>query len=96
MAPFAMRGILTQWLQTLEHADHARSRARNEATVQLCQPPLPKSGVRGVVGVRVFAVRALLLKGIRNVRVYSHRQVQRKCLFHQMSTISDYHFGEGV
>jgi len=46
--------------QTLQHADHARRAARNEANVQLCQPNLPESRVRGVVGVRVLAVRALL------------------------------------
>jgi hypothetical protein len=37
---------------------HARSRVRNEANAQLSQQPSPKSRVRGVVGVRVFPVRA--------------------------------------
>jgi len=35
---------------------HARSRTRNQATFQLCQPTMPKSRVVGVTGVRVLAV----------------------------------------
>jgi hypothetical protein len=42
-------------LGTPQHADHARTDPRNEATVKLCQPTLPESRVRGVVGGRVFA-----------------------------------------
>jgi len=44
----------TAWQRTLQHAGHAQRATRNEATVQLCQPPMPESRVRGVVGVRVF------------------------------------------
>ena len=33
---------------------HARSHARNENNVQLCQPTVPRSHVCGVVGVRMF------------------------------------------
>jgi len=44
---------------------HAQSRARNKVTVQLCQPPPPKSRVRGVVAGRVLPVRALLIYLLR-------------------------------
>lgn len=43
---------------TPQHADHARSHTRNADDSQLSQPAMPKSCVRGVVGVRVFGVRA--------------------------------------
>jgi hypothetical protein len=36
----------TQWQQTLEHADHARSDPRNEDNVQLCQATMPESRAR--------------------------------------------------
>jgi hypothetical protein len=52
-----------RWHESLKQVDRhhrenvsARRRAaRNEANFQLCQPTMPKSRVRGVVGVRVFA-----------------------------------------
>jgi hypothetical protein len=50
--------ITAAWRRTLEHAGHARSRARNEDNIQLCQPTMPESRVRGVVGVRVLLSHA--------------------------------------
>jgi hypothetical protein len=65
--------------QTLQHADHTRSHARNEANVQLCQPPLPKSHVRGVVGVRVWrrfsAITTIAVTIIVIVQIRSHDNV---------------------
>jgi hypothetical protein len=42
------------WRQTAQHAATPQDAARNATTFQLCQPAMPKSRVRGVVGVRVF------------------------------------------
>jgi hypothetical protein len=36
--------------ETPEDAARVRRAGRNEATVQLCEPTIPESGVRGVVG----------------------------------------------
>jgi hypothetical protein len=50
-----------RWQRTLYHTDHVRSRPQNENTFQLCQPPVPESRVRGVVGGCVFGVRTFSL-----------------------------------
>jgi len=54
---------------------HAQRAARNEADFQLCQPTSSESRVRGVVGVRVFPVRAVSRVLLKNASPVGNPQL---------------------